>query len=61
MTRTVLIRKKTSKDIWSIAGYSDRKLIENNLKTVGRSSIAQKVSGVGSWRYDVLKDELLWN
>jgi len=34
------------------------KLIENNLKVLGGNlSHAQRVAGVGSWKYDVIKDE----
>jgi len=35
------------------------KLIENNLKAFGDElSTAQRISGTGSWKYDVLKDEI---
>lgn len=58
-TRTVFDKEKRPVKIsGALQDITDRKLIENNLKAIGEDlSIAQKVSGVGSWRYDVLKDE----
>ena len=58
-TRTVFDKEKRPVKIYgALQDITDRKLIENNLKAIGEDlSISQKVSGVGSWRYDVLKDE----
>lgn len=39
-----------------------QKIVENNLKEIGEDlNIAQKVSGVGSWKYDIIKDRNFWS
>jgi PAS domain S-box-containing protein len=46
------------KTVGIIQDVTKRKIIENNLKALGDNLIlAQRVAGVGSWKYDVFKDE----
>lgn len=47
-----------TKLIGIVQDITERRLIENNLRVLGENLIqAQRVAGVGSWKYDVLKDE----
>lgn len=42
-----------------IQDITEQKLSENNLKEIGDNlNRAQRVAGVGSWKYDAIKDEL---
>lgn len=46
------------KIIGIIQDITNQKLVENNLKAIEKDlNLAQMVSGVGSWKYDVIKDE----
>ncbi|NLN05276.1 MAG: PAS domain-containing protein, partial [Clostridiaceae bacterium] len=58
-TKTLFDKDKRPVKIYgALQDITDRKHIENNLKAFGEDlNIAQRVSGVGSWRYDVLKDK----
>ncbi|ABR49387.1 diguanylate cyclase/phosphodiesterase with PAS/PAC and GAF sensor(s) [Alkaliphilus metalliredigens QYMF] len=50
------------KMIGTIQDITGRKLIENDLKRIGKDlNHAQKVAGVGSYRYDLGNEELSWS
>ncbi|WP_069998990.1 EAL domain-containing protein [Cellulosilyticum sp. I15G10I2] len=50
------------KMIGIIQDITKQKLIENELKTFGDNlNQAQKVAGVGSWKYDVIEDQIYWS
>lgn len=46
------------KTIGIIQDITEQKLLENNLKELGDNlNLAQRVAGLGSWKYDIIKDE----
>lgn len=50
------------KIIGTIQDITERKLVENNYKILGDNlNQAQRVAGVGSWKYDVINDELFFS
>ena len=51
--------KRPIKVIGTIQDITREKLMEKDLRTLGVNlSSAQKVAGIGSWKYDVIKDEI---
>lgn len=58
-TKTIYAENKNpAKTIGIIQDITERKLIENNLRELGKDlNQAQRVAGVGSWKYDVINDE----
>lgn len=58
-TKTIFDKNNNPiKTYGAIQDITDRKLIEANLKEMGEDlNLAQRVSGVGSWKYDVLNDK----
>lgn len=50
------------KTVGIIQDVTIQKIIEKNLKELGDNlNLAQKFAGVGSWKYDVLKDKFYWS
>lgn len=50
--------RKPAKIIGVMQDITERKIIENDLRVLGENSNqVQRMSGTGSWKYDVLKDE----
>jgi len=57
---TVIIdeQNNTMKTIGIIQDITEQKLLENNLKEIGDNlSLAQRVAGVGCWKYDIINDK----
>jgi len=54
--------KRPIKIVGIIHDITTHKIAENNLREIGENlNRAQGVSGVGSWKYDVIKDENFWS
>ncbi|WP_186843791.1 EAL domain-containing protein [Acetobacterium tundrae] len=62
-TKVLLDKNKLPiKIIGILQDITKEKIMENNLKTLGENlNQAQKVAGLGSWHYDLKKDELFWS
>lgn len=61
---TVLLdaEKKPTKIIGTMQDITRRKLLEKDLKEIGENlNQAQKVAGVGSFKYDAIKDRAWWS
>lgn len=57
-TKAIYDDNNPIKMVGIIQDISNRKKIENNLKFLGDDlNQAQRITGVGSWKYDVIKDE----
>lgn len=53
--------KRPVKIIVAIQDITRKKLLGNDLRTLGINlNSTQKVAGIGSWKYDVIKDEIFW-
>lgn len=54
--------KNPIKIIGTIQDITKHKLIENDLKEIGDNlNLAQRVYGIGSWKYDAIKDEIFYS
>lgn len=54
--------KAPAKMIGIMQDITKHKIIENDLKALGENlNQAQRVAGVGSWKYDVYEDKIFWS
>lgn len=53
---------KPVKIIGTIQDITEQKIIENNLKVLGEDlNLAQRIAGVGIWKYDLIKNKIFWS
>ncbi len=62
-TKTLYDESRTPvKVIGILQDITEQKISENNLKSLEEDlNLAQRVAGVGSWKYDVISDEIFWS
>jgi two-component system sporulation sensor kinase A len=62
-TRTLLDEGgQPVKIIGALQDITSEKIIENRLKELGENlNLGQKVAGLGSWKYDAVKNEIFWS
>ena len=62
-TRTLVDEMgKPKKIIGALQDITSEKIIENSLKELGENlNLGQKVAGLGSWKYNAVKNELFWS
>lgn len=58
----ILDNNNPIKIIGTLQDVTERKSAEKELRSLGDNlNLAQKVAGLGSWKYDALKNELFWS
>lgn len=62
-TRTLLDELgRPVKIIGALQDITSEKIIENSLKELGENlNLGQKVAGLGSWKYNAVKNEIFWS
>ena len=62
-TRTLLDEMgNPSKIIGALQDVTSEKILENGLKELGENlNLGQKVAGLGSWKYNAVKNEIFWS